>query len=291
VVVRAFNPGTNQSPTVSLTSPSAGATFTSPASITLTATAADTDGSVSRVDFHVGGQVVRSDTSAPFTQVWSNVPAGNYTVTAVATDNEGATGTSGSISVSVSSASNQPPTVSITAPGNGASFNAGATVTISANASDGDGSVSGVDFYAGPVLIGSDTTAPYSQSWPNVPSGSYVLTAVARDNGGASRTSAGVNITVTGASPRPTTLVFVASSDHGTSVTSYQLAIYRASDPVTATPVATRDLGKPPVAGGEISMNISSTVDPLPAGSYYAVVRAIGAGGTAASAPSATFTK
>jgi len=60
---------------------------------------------------------------------------------------------------------------------------------------------------------------------------------------------------------------------------------------VTASPVATRDLGKPTPVSGEISANISTLVDPLPAGSYYAVVRASGPGGTTASAPSATFTK
>jgi regulation of enolase protein 1 (concanavalin A-like superfamily) len=291
VVVRPYNGGQNQPPTVSLTSPSANATYSAPASMTLAAAGTDTDGSVSRVDFYAGSQLIGSDSSAPFSQPWNNVPAGDYSVRAVATDNEGATGSSASIGVTVNSPSNQAPTVSLTAPGSGASFNAGATITLTATASDGDGTVTSVDFYAGPLLLGSNTTSPYSRTWSNVPAGSYVLTAVARDNGGASRTSAGVNITVNGTAPRPTTLVFVASPDHNTGVTSYVLALHRAGDPVTSNPVATRDLGRPAIVGGEISVNISTTVDPLPAGSYYAVVRAIGPGGTSASAPSATFTK
>ncbi len=46
--------GTNQPPTVSITSPAAGATFTAPATITVTATASDTDGTITKVDFYRG---------------------------------------------------------------------------------------------------------------------------------------------------------------------------------------------------------------------------------------------
>ena len=74
-------------------------------------------------------------------------------------------------------------------------------------------------------------------------------------------------------------------------MTSYTVAIYRGADPVTASPVATRDLGKPTPVAGEITVDISTLVNPLPAGTYKAVVRASGPGGTTASAPSATFTK
>jgi hypothetical protein len=44
----------NSPPSVSLTSPSNGASFTTPATITLTATASDSDGSVTKVDFYRG---------------------------------------------------------------------------------------------------------------------------------------------------------------------------------------------------------------------------------------------
>ena len=85
--------------------------------------------------------------------------------------------------------------------------------------------------------------------------------------------------------------MFTASADHATNVTSYTVAIYRGADPVTASPVATRDLGKPTPVGGDISVDISTLVNPLPAGTYKAVVRASGPGGTTASTASANFTK
>ena len=94
------------------------------------------------------------------------------------------------------------------------------------------------------------------------------------------------------AAPTPTRLVFTASANHATSVTSYTVAIYRGVDnPATASPVATRNIGKPTPVGGDITVDISTLVNPLPAGTYKVVVRATGPGGTTASAPSPTFTK
>ncbi len=100
--------------------------------------------------------------------------------------------------VSASGTSNQPPNVSITSPANGASYTAPASVTINATASDSDGSVAQVDFYAGSQFISSDTSSPYSASWSGAGPGNYALTAVARDNQGATRTSTAVNVAVTG---------------------------------------------------------------------------------------------
>ena len=196
-------------------------------------------------------------------------------LTARAVDNGGATRTSTAVSITVVAATNQLPTVAITSPITGQSFTAPASLTIAAAASDTDGTIAGVDFYVGTQLISTDTTSPYSAAWSNVAAGSYSLTAVARDNAGGTRTSTAVAVTVTAVAPAPTTVAFTASADHATNVTSYTVAIYRSVDAVTASPVATRDLGKPTPVNGDISVNISTLVDPLPSGSYYGVVRAV----------------
>jgi hypothetical protein len=91
---------------------------------------------------------------------------------------------------------NTAPTVSLTSPTEGAAFTAPANISISANASDNDGTISKVDFYSGSTLIGTDTAAPYSMTWGNVAAGTYMLTAVATDNAGATKTSSAVNVTV-----------------------------------------------------------------------------------------------
>lgn len=187
----------NPVPTTSITSPSNGATFTAPASITINATASD-NVSVSKVDFYNGSTLLGTDTSSPYLFSWTNVAAGTYTLTTKATDNQGAIGTSAAINITVNG-SNPAPVTSISYPGNGATFTAPASVTITAVASD-NGSVSKVDFYNGSTLLGTDTSSPYAFAWNNIAAGTYTLTTKATDNQGAVGTSSPVTITVTGTS-------------------------------------------------------------------------------------------
>ena len=95
----------NNSPTITLTSPTNGATFTAPAAINLTATAADGDGTVSKVDFYHGATLLSSATTAPYSFTWNNVAVGSYSLTAVAYDNSGAVTTSATATVTVNPAS------------------------------------------------------------------------------------------------------------------------------------------------------------------------------------------
>jgi hypothetical protein len=90
----------NPPPAVSITSPSNGASYTAPASITINATASD-NGSVTQVQFYNGGTLLGTDTSSPYSFSWTNVAAGTYSLTARATDNQGATTTSSAVSVTV----------------------------------------------------------------------------------------------------------------------------------------------------------------------------------------------
>jgi Domain of unknown function (DUF1929)/Bacterial Ig domain len=94
-------PPANQAPSVSLTSPSNGASFNSPAKIALAADATDPDGSVARVEFFNGGTKLGEDTSAPYTGRWNVGAAGSYTLTARATDNSGAMTTSNPVNITV----------------------------------------------------------------------------------------------------------------------------------------------------------------------------------------------
>jgi RHS repeat-associated protein len=102
------NAAANVPPTVSLTSPANGATFTAPASITLAATANDSDGTVAKVEFFNGASKLGEDTTAPYSFSWTNVAAGSYTLTAKATDNDGAVTTSTEVSITVNAPSPPP---------------------------------------------------------------------------------------------------------------------------------------------------------------------------------------
>jgi hypothetical protein len=93
----------NQPPVLQITSPSSSATFAANANITVAASASDPDGSVAQVDFYAGNTPIGSDTSEPYSITWNQVSAGSYTLTAVATDNLGATTVSAGVPITVTS--------------------------------------------------------------------------------------------------------------------------------------------------------------------------------------------
>jgi plastocyanin len=83
----------NVPPTVSITNPVSGAVFAAPANVTIQAPASDTDGTVTNVQFLVGSTVLSNAATAPFSAVTNNLAAGSYTLSAIASDNNGATAT------------------------------------------------------------------------------------------------------------------------------------------------------------------------------------------------------
>lgn len=182
----------NAAPSVSLTAPSGSAVFQAGANVTLSASASDPDGTITKVEFFRDSTLIAEDTSSPYSVAWNSVVAGSYSLTAKVTDNGGATTTSSAVNVTV----NAPPTASVTSPAAGTVFAAPASITINASASDGDGTISKVEFYQGSTLLGQDTASPYSFAWNNVAAGVYSLTAKSFDNNGGVTTSAPVSVTV-----------------------------------------------------------------------------------------------
>ncbi len=200
----------NSSPTVIITSPEQRADYNASATINITAKAADTDGSIKKVAFYNDTILLGAKVEAPFTYSWKNVPAGNYTITAKATDNSGNITTSESVKVSVKASSspvaqNAAPKVNITSPAVNESFKASATIDMSADASDADGTVKQVEFYNGTTLLHTERKVPYIYSWTNVPAGNYTIIAKATDNKGKVSTSAGVSVSVAASSSEPGT--------------------------------------------------------------------------------------
>jgi hypothetical protein len=88
-----------------------------------------------------------------------------------------------------------PPSVAITSPPNGAVFAAPANVNIQAGVTDGSAPVTNVQFLAGNTLLASENTGPFSTTANNLTTGSYALSAIAKDSGGLSATNT-VNISV-----------------------------------------------------------------------------------------------
>ncbi len=181
----------NTLPTVSITSPTNGQGFITGSTINIAATAADANGTVASVAFFNDGVLISTDNTAPYQASYTGT-TGTDVLTAVVTDNEGATVTSAGVTINI--ASNPPPSVAITAPTAGASFITGDVVNIAVTATD-NGSVTGVEFFVDGNLLSTDNTAPYTATYTST-LGGHSLTARATDNAGLQATSAAVSISV-----------------------------------------------------------------------------------------------
>jgi hypothetical protein len=196
----------NNPPAVNLTVPANSANFTAPASITISASASDSDGSVTKIEFYQGAAKLGEDTVSPYSFIWSNINPGNYTLTAKATDDKGAETTSSAVNITVNDPNlpPAPPMASITSPANNAVFTEGTNITITANAAAASGdSIKQVEFFQEAASLGTVTATPYQVVWQNVPAGLYALKATATSNKNLSTTSSVINITINSTTPPP----------------------------------------------------------------------------------------
>ncbi|EKZ8660212.1 chitinase C-terminal domain-containing protein [Vibrio alginolyticus] len=191
------DPPQNEVPTVTLTSPSASASVTAGDVVNLAADAADTDGTVSKVEFFVDGILVGQATSAPYAASWT-ATEGQHEFSTKAYDDAGAVSTASVVTLTVASAQpgNEAPTVDVAL--SATSIDLGGSVTLTANATDADGTVSKVDFYVAGVLAGTATAAPYTLDVTPSQAGSLSVYARATDDAGATADSALATLTVNG---------------------------------------------------------------------------------------------
>jgi RHS repeat-associated protein len=197
---------------ITLTAP-ANTLFAPPASIGLAASATTAQGyAVSKVEFFSGSTLLGTVTSSPYTFNWTNVPQGNYFVTAKATATKSGSSDASATSSPKTIAVTTPPTVNITSPAEGALLGAPypgpIPVTVNAVASDSDGTISAVTFNVWEVntvnLAGTTTVtvAPYSAVFSVSPTPGnvcpcfYTIEAIAYDNQGVASPSALISVLV-----------------------------------------------------------------------------------------------
>lgn len=188
----------SQIPTVFIITPTNNETFLAPAQVSLTALAGDVDGIVTNVSYFNSGVLIGRSTLSPYRFVWSNVLSGNYTLTAVATDNLGLTNTSASVAMVVNK---QPPKVQLLAPLNGTTNAVSEPVVLEAEASDADGTVSRVVFYDGTTPLWTNTTPPYRVTQSGLSAGLHSFKARATDNDNLSTDSLLASVWVTNCFP------------------------------------------------------------------------------------------
>ena len=161
---------------------------------------ANDDVAVDRVEFSIDGTPIGTDTSRPYFVRWDTTTTtdGPHTLTAIATDSSENPGTPAAVSVVVSNEGGDRtlPTVAIRTPAMAATVS-GASVPIFAEASDNLSSAS-VQFFVDGILLGTDTTAPYSIQWDTTATadGFHDLTAIAGDTSGNIALPAVVSVNV-----------------------------------------------------------------------------------------------
>ncbi|HUD47494.1 MAG TPA: LamG-like jellyroll fold domain-containing protein [Candidatus Baltobacteraceae bacterium] len=101
-------PVTNPPPSVVLSAPSNGATYTASASVSLSADADAQYNPISYVSFYTNGTILGVVSNAPYAFTVTGLPAGSYTLTATATDGSGLVGTSAPVTITVAAASGFP---------------------------------------------------------------------------------------------------------------------------------------------------------------------------------------
>jgi hypothetical protein len=269
----------NEAPEVSITEPANGASYTAPANIIINAVAADSDGTISKVEFFQGSTLLGEDTTAPYSFTWSNVPPGTYSLTAKATDDAGATSTSNPVNVTVIDPA---PSVSITSPSEQQTFTAGSSITITASASAISGrTITKVEFFQGTTLLGEDTTAPYEFVWSNVPAGDYTLTAKATDSQGDVGTSPPVHI-------RVRTPLAITNPTNGAVFTAPATINIQATAPEGTTRV--EFFQGTTLLGADTTAPYEFVWSNVPAGSYSLSVKATDGQGTVTPSPAVNVT-
>ena len=245
------NVAVNTAPSVAITSPTSASDFSAPATIEITASASDAEGSVSQVDFLSGGSLLGSDTTSPYAFTWNAVPAGTYSLAVRGTDNQGAARTSAPVVVTVGASALAAPwldqDVGVVGAGGSATQAAG-TFTVNGAGADIQGAADAFHFAYRPLagdgqivarVASQGNTNPWAKAGvmirQNLTAGSpYVLMAVTPAHGATLQnrlTAGGTTAVVAGASVAAPYWVKIVRS--GTSLVGST-----SPDGVTWTPVA-----------------------------------------------------
>lgn len=184
-------PVNNTAPTVTLTAPANNSTATQGVGVTVSANATDVDGNatITGVQFLENGAVIATDTTAPYSVTWTPATLGARTLTAIATDSQGASSTPSAartVTVNAPTSDVQAPTMTGITPANLTANIAAGNLAISATATDNVAVVS-MEFQVDGVQVGGlDTTSPYGTTIDTnqYASGQHVIRARARDAAG-----------------------------------------------------------------------------------------------------------
>lgn len=172
-------------PTVSITSPTDGATVAD--TVAITADAVDAESGVASVEFYVDGALVGVDTAAPYSFMWNTVGVSNGAVTlgVLATDVAGNVASSSVLVTVQNTADTVPPAVIIMNPLNGAVMDGKGSTAVSVYATDNRAVTETTIIFAGTtVATCAGNACDYAIDEKGLATGDYLLTATAQDAAG-----------------------------------------------------------------------------------------------------------
>ena len=175
---------TNIAPKVSLSVSQTQISF--PGTVSMTATATDDDGTISRVRFYQNGTLRKDVTVPPYTFDYTTTVPGVYKFKAIAIDNRNASTSTAEIDVTSGTAQQLNKNPSVTLSLSSTLVQAPATITLTVNASDTDGTVQKVQFYRNGAKIGEKTASPFTFTDTIASTGQVAYHADAIDNVGNS---------------------------------------------------------------------------------------------------------
>jgi hypothetical protein len=155
----------------------------------LAATATDTDGTITKVEFWADTTLIATDTTSPYSFSWTNMLAGSHGLKAVAFDNRGATTQSSTIDVTVKPP-NLPSKAVFVPSSNHATavdryvleiFPAGVDPTVA-------NPVATLDI-GKPSIVNGECTADISSVTLTLPPGTYIATLTAMGIGGSAQST------------------------------------------------------------------------------------------------------
>ena len=236
---------TSSGVSIALVQPVAGASLTSPSSVTLAASVAATNRTVTQIDFYTGTTLIGTATSSPYQITWATPAAGAHTLTAVATDSTFATTTSGAVGITITGTLATP-----TATPPAGAYQPGQTVTLDGPTgtqirytTDGTVPTASSPLYSGPITLTQTTilkAKAFQTGWLTSPA---LVASYAIDNFGPSITATyNPKPNASGWNTTPVMLTFVCQDLSGVSQcpAPIEVSTEGANQPITvnATDVA-----------------------------------------------------
>ena len=258
-------------PTIELTAPADNSAFTAPASINLAANVTANGHAITKVQFYNSTTLLGEDSTAPYVLTWNSVPTGTYNLSAQAVYDSGSTVASTIANVTVTNLPS--PAIALTSPANNAAFTAPATISLAADVTPNGHTISKVQFYNGPTLLGEATNAPYGSTWSSVAAGIYSLTAQAVYDSGSTIASTAALVAVTIQVPPAIALTAPANNSAFTAPATIGLAANVTANGHAISKVqfynGTNLLGEAPTAPYALTWNS------VPAGTYSLSAQAV----------------